>query len=100
VCSSDLAKKTDSERSESVRSELFGSKPQQGHVAGPFDRQRQLPLMLGAVAGDPAGQDLAALGGKPADAGNFFIVNGFDFIDAEAADFFLRLSAFVSFHLQ
>ncbi len=39
---------------------LFAGKGQQGDVPGPLDRDGQLTLVPGAIAGHPLGQDLTA----------------------------------------
>jgi len=77
---------------------LFGGKQQQCDVTGPLDGYGKLALMLGAIAGNPAGQNFAALGNVTAQFGYFFIVNRFHFIDAEATDLLLGLPASFAFH--
>ena len=55
-------------------------------MAGTLDRDGKLTLMLGAVAGHTAGQDLAALGHKAAETGQVLIIDMLDLIYAELAD--------------
>jgi hypothetical protein len=43
---------------------LLGAKWQQGYISGPLDSDGELPLMLGAVTGNPARQNLAPFGDK------------------------------------
>ncbi len=41
-----------------------GQVGQQGNLAGPFDGDRQFPLVFGAISADPPGDDLSPLGSK------------------------------------
>lgn len=55
-------------------------------MTGAFNGDRQFALMVCAGAGNTAGKDLCALGNKAAEFCNVFVIDGIDFIDAEAAD--------------
>ena len=63
-------------------------KGQQGDVARLLDGSRKPPLMRSADAGQPARNDLSALGDKLRKQSHIFVVDRFDFLDAEFADFF------------
>ena len=63
---------------------MAGRERKQGDVAGPLDRFGYLALVLGAVAGNPARNDLAAFGNKVAQAPGVFIVN-LGLVDAKTA---------------
>jgi hypothetical protein len=58
---------------------------QQRDVPGTLDGGRQLSLMAGTVAGDPAGNQFAALGDETAQEANVLVVDR-DSLGAEAAD--------------
>src|SRR5678809_987940 len=58
----------------------------QRQAAGALDRHRHLPLVLGAVAGDAAGDDLAALGDEVLQGRLVLEVHLGVLLRAEAAD--------------
>jgi hypothetical protein len=58
---------------------------QQRDIPGTLDGGCQLSLMAGAVAGDPAGNQFAALGDETAEEANVLVVDR-DSLGAEAAD--------------
>lgn len=58
-----------------------------------LDRDRQLTLMTGAGAGHAAGQDLGTLGDISAELRIILVIDGFYFIDAEAANLLAALAA-------
>ena len=62
-------------------------------MARALDRDRQLALMLGAVAGHAAGQDLAALGHEATQAGEVLVIDVLNLIYAELADLAAGLAA-------
>src|SRR5437763_14767383 len=51
---------------------------QQRHLAGVLDRLGDLPLLLGADAGHPAGPDLAAVGNELAQQRGVLVVDRLD----------------------
>jgi len=55
-------------------------------MPGSFDGGGQRALMKGAGARHPAGQDFGAVGHKSAEFGKLFVIDAFDFVDAEGAD--------------
>src|SRR5437870_8583245 len=61
-------------------------KGQQGHGTRPLDRGRELPLVAGAVAGDPAGDDLPAFGEEVAEPAGVLVIDQHRLVGAEAAD--------------
>src|SRR6476661_2033252 len=65
---------------------------QQGNLAGVLDRGGDVPLMLGAVAGHPAGADLAAIRDEAAQQGGVLVVDRLRVFLAEGADLLLRLA--------
>ena len=48
---------------------------QQGNMPCSFDSDGQLPLVLGTIASDPSGQDLAPFGNKTAKFAAVFVIN-------------------------
>src|SRR5699024_10732556 len=72
---------------------LFHREGQQRDGAGALDGFGKLALMLGAVAGHAAGQNLAAFVGEAANAAHVFVINKLDFIHAEAAHLAAGLTA-------
>ncbi len=75
---------------------LFCRKGHQCDIACALDSDSHLTLMLCAVAGNTAGQDLAALGHKTAEFGNVLVINVFYLIDAESTDLFTGLPVSVT----
>ena len=72
-------------------------------MARTLDRNRQVALMARAGAGDPAGQDLGALGDVAAEFRDILVIDVLHFIDAESAYFLAALAAaasasFISLH--
>ena len=61
-----------------------------------LDRCGYLPLVLCAVAADPAGNNFSAFGNEAAQPGCVFIVDRFDFVSAEYADFSSRSSVLIN----
>jgi hypothetical protein len=51
-----------------------------------LNRDSQLTLMMCAGSGNTAGKNLSALGNVTAQFCNILVVNGLDFVNAEAAD--------------
>jgi hypothetical protein len=58
-----------------------------GHRTGALDGVGQLALVPGATSGDPARNDLAALGDEAAEATHVFVVDEVDLVRAELANF-------------
>src|SRR5215211_4258239 len=58
----------------------------EGHVPRALDRQRHLPLVLGAVPGDPPRDDLPPLGDEVLEGVLILEVDQLDLLGAEAAD--------------
>ena len=79
---------------------LICSERQERDVAGAFDGDCHLTLMLGAVARYAARQNLSALGGEAAEFSRVFVVYLFNLIDAKRTDFPARASTSFSAHLQ
>src|SRR5690242_18728073 len=65
---------------------------QQGHLAAVLHGRRDVALVLGAVAADPAGPDLAAVGDELAEQRRVLVVDVGDLLLAEHADLLLRLA--------
>src|SRR4051795_181205 len=65
---------------------------QQGHLAGVLDRDGDVALVLDAVAGDPAGTDLAAVGDELPQQGGVLVVDVGRLVLAELADLLLGLA--------
>ncbi len=61
---------------------------QQGDVARLLDRQTQPALVRRAHAGQTPRRDLAALGHKLGQQTHVFVIDGFNLLGAEFADFF------------
>lgn len=61
-------------------------------MSGALDRNGQLPLMTGAGAGHSAGNDLSSLRKISPQAGNIFVIDGLNLIDAESANLSSGLS--------
>ena len=66
-----------------------GYKGKKSNGPGPFYRQSQSPLMLGAGSGNAPWEYLPPLGNKPAQCICILIIN-FQFLYAELADFLLE----------
>ena len=60
---------------------------QQGDIARPFDGHGYLPLMLGAVAGNPPGNDLPTFRDEEPEDSWVLIINGQFFVGTESTDF-------------
>ena len=69
-----------------IRFCLFVGIRQQRQDAGPLDGLGQHTLMLGAVAGDPTRQDLAAFRDILTELGSVLVVDGFSLVHTEAAN--------------
>src|SRR5207244_13040814 len=65
---------------------LGGYVRQQGHRARALDGVGELALVARAAAGDPARDDLAALGDQAAQAAHVLVVDEVDLVSAELAD--------------
>src|SRR3954453_16192598 len=65
---------------------------QQGHLAGVLARDGDVALVLDAVAGDPAGTDLSAVGDELPQQGGVLVVDVGRLVLAELADLLLRLA--------
>jgi hypothetical protein len=65
---------------------MDGSIRQQGNMPGTLDGQRQMPLVLGAVAGNTARNDLAAFRHKKPQRPHVFIVDTQTAVSTEATD--------------
>src|SRR3954470_19678534 len=65
---------------------------QQGHLAGVLDRDGDVALVLDAVAGHPAGTDLAAVGDELPQQRRVLVVDVGRLVLAELADLLLRLA--------
>ena len=77
---------------------LVCSERQKRDVAGAFDGDCHLTLMLGAIARNAARQNLSAFGGEAAKFGRVFVVYSFDFVDAERANLPTRAPTSFSAH--
>jgi hypothetical protein len=66
--------------------DLFSRERQERDVPAPLDGNGDLPLVAGAVAGDAAGEDLAALGDEKLQGLEVLVVDERRLIDAEPAD--------------
>jgi hypothetical protein len=69
------------------RAVLFAGKRQHGNMPDPLDGDGQFSLVSGTVAGHPLGQNLATLGNEFTKFADVFILDVFDFVGAELADF-------------
>src|SRR3954466_7005367 len=65
---------------------------QQGDLAGVLHRDRDVTLVLPAVAGDPAGPDLAAVGDELPQQAGVLVVDVLGLVLAERAHLLLRLA--------
>src|SRR3954467_10610889 len=65
---------------------------QQRELAGVLDRERDVPLVLDAVAGDPTGADLAAVGDELAEQRGVLVVDAGRLLLAELANLLLGLA--------
>ena len=65
---------------------------EKSQMSGALDRNGQLPLMTGAGAGHSAGNDLSSLRKISPQAGNIFVIDGLNLIDAESANLSSGLS--------
>src|SRR5205807_8105887 len=84
------AGRTVEERAVDLLRRLVSGVGKQGELARAFDRDRQHPLVPGAVSRHPARQDLAPLGDKPAQPGNVFVVDKRGLLSAKRTDLALR----------
>jgi len=73
---------------------VIGNEREQRQVAGSFDGCGQHPLMLGAGAGDPAGNYLAAFGHEVAELFVVLIVDMDGLIQTELAVLTVKYPAF------
>jgi len=69
---------------------------QQSDVTCPLDCLGNFSLVLGAVPGNPAGNNLAALGNKIAQGAWILVINGYLLIGAETANFTALKRSFLS----
>src|SRR6476469_3458384 len=67
---------------------------QQSELAGVLDRDRNVALVLHAVAGDPTRADLAAVGDELAQEGRVLVVDVGHLLLAELAKLLLRLAEY------
>jgi hypothetical protein len=81
-----------------VVSILFCRKGKQGNIAGPLYCNGKLTLMLSAVPGNPAGQNLAAFCKILTKTPGFLIINAFNFIYTKAAHPFPGATCTITFH--
>jgi hypothetical protein len=58
---------------------------QQGNVSGPLDGLGYLPLMFGAVAGDPARNNFSPFADEITEGAGIFVIYAYLFVGAEAA---------------
>ena len=65
---------------------------EKSQMSGALDRNGQQPLMTGAGAGHSAGNDLSSLRKISPQAGNIFVIDGLNLIDAESANLSSGLS--------
>src|SRR5215212_3745315 len=65
---------------------------QQRHLAAVLDRDRDVPLVLAAVAGHPPGPDLAPVGDEFPQQPGVLVVDVGGLVLAERADLLLRLA--------
>lgn len=72
---------------------LFCSERQECDVSCTFDSNSKLTLMFRTVTGDTARQNFTTFRNVTAKFRYVFIIDCFYFINTEAANFFLRLSA-------
>ena len=72
--------------SANIQPDLFVGIRQQSHDTSPLNSLGQLALMFGAVAGYPAGQDLAALSYILTEFGSIFIIDALGLVHAKAAN--------------
>ena len=93
-----LLTKTSPPHREGLQFCLFSSERQECDVARTLDGNRYLTLMFSAVAGNTAGQNLAALRNEATEFCHIFIVDMFDLVYAERADLSTRSSASVTSH--
>ena len=70
---------------------------EKSQMSGALDRNGQLPLMTGAGAGHSAGNDFCSLAQVSSQAGNIFVVDILNAVNAELAYFFSALSGATSF---
>ena len=69
---------------------------QQGDIARPFDGHSHLPLMLGAVAGNPPGNDLPAFCDEEPEDSWVLIINGQFLVGTESTDFSSQEGSFLT----
>jgi hypothetical protein len=83
----------------SILSHFGNDEWQESHLAGFADRAGDHPLLLGRIAGLPAGQNLAAIVEEASENIDLLIVDGVDLIDGQIADFpaSLALKALTAF---
>ena len=75
------------------------SERQKRDVAGAFNGDSHLTLMLGAVARNAARKNFAALSGETAEFRRVFIIYSLNFIDAKRANLSARASTSFSAHI-
>ena len=79
---------------------LVCSERQERNVAGAFNGDCHLTLMLGAVARNAARKNFTALSREAAKFCRVFVIYSFNFIDAKCANLSARASTSFSAHLQ
>lgn len=77
---------------------LFASERHQSYATSAFDCSGQLTLMFSAGAGNTTGQNFAAFGNITAQFSNILVIDFFNFINAEAANFSSGSSTSFAFH--
>jgi hypothetical protein len=65
---------------------MFGRKRQECDIPRALDGLSELALMRRACAGEPTGQDLAAIGYERSNQPHVFVINHVNFLFAEFAD--------------
>ena len=79
---------------------LICGERQERNVAGAFNGDSHLTLMLGAVARNAARKNFAALGRETAELSRVFVIYSLNFIDAKRTNFSARASTSFSAHFQ
>jgi len=77
---------------------LFASERHQSYATSAFDCSGQLTLMFSAGTRDTTGQNFAAFGNITAQFSNILVIDFFNFINAEAANFSSGSSTSFAFH--
>jgi hypothetical protein len=83
-----IMKKAGGSKYEAGLSPFSGDKRHYRNSAGAFNCRSQFPLMVGAIARDSTGHDLASLGNEIAENGRIFIINLYIGISTKAAKLF------------